>query len=244
MIIRAPISEVVAGAIGPVRCDTFKADNLKVWEIIMGVTKDKKRWEHVKEAKKDRDGRCAYKFLHNHYLGIHQLAHQAAQAEAKLDKLSYNGEKKNWKFEDYATAHQKVYNILEELKEKSAHNGMDESTRLRRLLQGIKANDLEVPKATIFASREISSDFARAVNLFKDYIRQRDANSGVRTFNVSQVSTKKGGQPGGKPKGSGKKNKKGVSADEVEDRYYTPAEYKTLSSDARAKLAKMREARG
>jgi hypothetical protein len=249
MIARAPHTFVPPGAIAPVRTDTFKTDNAKVWEILSKMTRDKTCWTYVKQGQRNKDGRVAFMALYDHYLGPNHMNHEAAQAEATLNRLTYQGEKKRFNFEVYATAHAEQHTILNELVT-HGYSGIDGASKVRRLLNGIKTDKLDAAKNAILADPNLRQDFPKAVNLIQDFIRQSDAlQSHTKTFNVSQVSTarpKGGGTSTSKPKyGKPTKGKPKVgTVDHVEDRYYTPAEYSTLTREAKGKLVRLREGRG
>ena len=126
---------------------------------------------------------------------------------------------------------------------KYGYSGIDDGSKVRYLLGGIKTKDLDPVKVQIMASPGLREDYQGCVNLYQDYIAQRTPNQ--RDYNVSQVrSSKKDG--GGKCRGGG-----GVSfSDEslagikVDDRYYTPKEYASLDPKRKAKLKTERHERG
>ena len=62
----------------------------------------------------------------------------AATAEHKLTNATYRGEGCCWDFERYATLHKEQHAFLEGLKE-YGYEGMDEGSKTRHLLSGIKA---------------------------------------------------------------------------------------------------------
>ena len=118
---------------------------------------------------------------------------------------------------------------------KYGYSGIDDGSKVRYLLGGIKTKDLDPVKVQIMASPGLRQDYEGCVNLYQDYIAQHAPNQ--RDYNVSQVgSSKKDG--GSKRRGGG-----GVSfSDEslagvkVDDRYYTPKEYASLDPKQKAKL--------
>ena len=123
------------------------------------------------------------------------------------------------------------------------YSGIDDGSKVRYLLGGIKTKDLDLVKVQIMASPGLRQDYEGCVNLYQDYIAQHAPTQ--RDYNVSQVrSSKKDGR--GKCHGGG-----GVSfSDEsltgvkVDNHYYTPKEYASLNPKQKAKLKNVRHKRG
>jgi hypothetical protein len=67
-----------------VRNQDFLEDNNKIWDLIKKITYDHDCWTYVKVASRDRDERCAYEALYNHYLEPNTVSNQASMAERKL----------------------------------------------------------------------------------------------------------------------------------------------------------------
>ena len=135
MIERAPHGE-----------DTFfPTDNVTVWEKISTLTRSHECWTNVWPAQRTRNGRMAYRALKNHYLGPNNTNHQANEAEAKLKDSSYHGEKCQWNFEKYVRMHQDQHTILQSLVQ-HGYAGIDERSKVRHLLDGIKTTSLIPPR--------------------------------------------------------------------------------------------------
>ena len=91
--------------------------------------------------------------------------------------------------------------------------GMDEGSKTRHLLAGIKTTALESVKTQILCNSELREDLTKCVVLFKDYIMQTKVNN-PQQLNISSMATKtESEQKKRKPQGR------------VEDRYYTIQEY-------------------
>ncbi|HSN24564.1 MAG TPA: hypothetical protein VLS45_10470 [Methylomicrobium sp.] len=164
--------------------------------------------------------------------------------EADLNALHYNGESKKWTFEKYVNRMVELHNVSEDLK---AHGyaGMDETSRVRRLLTGIRTDKLNIVKSQVLANPDLSCNFERTVNLFKDYIAQTKSlqSSSGNSASIAGVhadSKKKKGT-------DGKDNKKWdhaqISQVKVQDRYYTKEEYNKLSKEEKKALHEMRKKR-
>ena len=88
---------------------------------------------------------------------------------------TYRGETRCWNFERYVTVHQEQHTILEGLVQ-HGHAGIDESSKTRYLMNGVKTNALDSVKTQILADAGLRNDFSRCVALYKDYIAQNNAN--------------------------------------------------------------------
>ena len=224
MIERAPHGE-----------DTFfPADNVTVWEKISALTRSHECWTYVRPAQRTRNGRMAYRALKNHYLGPNNTNHQANEAETKLMDSSYHGEKRRWNFEKYVWMHQDQHTILQSLVQ-HGYAGIDERSKVRHLLDGIKTNELDTAKGQIWASPALQNNFDDCVTLFQDFINNRRTAT-TRTSTIAMVGTKRTREDGGVTDAE-----PNMSAD---DRYYTGKEYASLSKAKKLGLKLKRQKRG
>ena len=86
--------------------------------------------------------------LHDHYLGANNVNNIASDAEYKLSNVHYQGEKKRWTFEKYASLQVDQHSILNGLKD-HGHCGIDRGSEVRYLLSGIKTQSLDPVNATV-----------------------------------------------------------------------------------------------
>ena len=213
---------------------TFLTDRQTIWDKISDLTREHECWTYVKPAQRARNGRQGYTLLFDHYLGQNSMANQASLAEAKLKNSSYQGERCHWNFKRFVCMQVEQHEILNGLT-KYGYSMIDNGSKVRYLLGGIKTKDLDPVKVQIMASPGLREDYEGCGNLYQDYIAQHAPTQ--RDYNVSQVgSSKKDG--GGKCRGGG-----GVSfSDEslagikVDNRYYIPQEYASLDPKQKAKL--------
>ena len=219
---------------------TVRCQN-KVWRLLYSVFKDHAAFQYMKPYKRAQDGRAAFLALKSHYLGPNNVNNMATDLETQFEGLTYNQETRRWNFEKYAGKHVELFNTAEDLKE-HGYAGLDPSTRVRRLLNGIKTDKLDSVKTRIMSDSTLQSDFDRCVNLFKDFIAQRKSLQMAPTSQIAGVVTEKGNR---KDKTRGKKDKRSanVAGVDVKDRFYTPEEYAKLSADERSELYKLRKKR-
>ena len=162
--------------------------------------------------------------LFDHYLGPNNTDNLASAAERKLETTTYTREGKHWNFEKYVRLHVEQHSILEGLVE-HGYSGIDDRSKVRYLLAGIKTDRLNAVKTQIMANPALRTDFTGCVTLFQDFISQvQSSNQEAATFNVSAVGTSRAG---------GK----------VQDRYYKKEEYKKLTKAERRDLWEMRKKR-
>jgi len=204
--------------------EEYRTDNESVWKEIAEMTRDHKCWTYVKPFQKNLDGRGAFRGLWDHYLGPSNVDHLAAAAESKLETARYTGEKKRYNFESYVRLHKDQHQILGDLKQ-HGYAGIDDRSKVRHLMSGIKVTHLDTVKSRILSESELRTNFDRCVTLYQDFIKQSKATENV--VNISKVQTDK---------------KRGIK--EVQDRYYTPQEYGQLSQEQKLKLKGLRDARG
>ena len=226
MVARAPYTDA-AGDLLP----TFIADRRKTWELLADLGRDDDCWTYLKPAQRSRNGRLAFWSLYNHYLGPNNVDNMSSAAEKQLTSMRYVGEKKRWNFEKYVRMMQDQFEVLNGLKE-YGYSGIDERSKVRHLMEGIKTRDLDSIKAQILSNAALRNDFAKCVSLYKDYIVQNDH---MKTPDLQIAAMGIGDSPGGGKRRSGGR---------VEDRYYTKAEYKELPHEDRLELRAMRIARG
>ena len=108
--------------------------------------------------------------LYDHYLGASNVNNMASDAEYKLSNVHYQGEKKRWTFEKYASLQVDQHSILNGLKD-HGHCGIGRGSEVQYLLNGIKSPSLDPVKTQILATPTLGTDFHWCVNLFKYFIK-------------------------------------------------------------------------
>ena len=109
---------------------------------------------------------------------------------------------------------------------------MDEGSKTRHLLAGIKTTALDSVKTQILCNAELRQDFAKCVVLFKDYIMQTKVNK-PQELNISLTATK-----------TETEQKKRKHQGRVEERSYTIQEYNALSNEQKKELKDLQAYRG
>jgi hypothetical protein len=225
MIMRAPHYSIGDDGV-KIPDPVYLVNREKVWDIISTITRDHSSWTYVKPAQRTRDGRLAFQNLYQHFLGPNNVDNMATQAEDKLKSTVYNGEQRRWDFERYVNVHKQQHSIMEGLVE-HGYTGIDPRSKVRYLLDGIKTDKFDAVKTRIMSDERLRIDFDSCVTLYQDYIRQTSkSKTAANTVNISELKTNK------------------RKSDQVEDRYYTKAEYSALSTPQKKELAAKRLKRG
>ena len=168
-----------------------------------------------------------------------------ANAEKQLSTLRYTGEKPRYNFETHVSKHLQAH-----LDIAKAGGDMRERSKVRKLLESLKANNLEAAIAYVRGNDQLQENFDRAVSYIRTFII---ATTSTETRNVASVQgsnkrvrfegknnnkkSNKKGKHGKKGKGGGKKD------DDGEDRFYKPKEWWALSKEKRDRIIAIREKR-
>jgi hypothetical protein len=208
---------------------SYLTDRASVWDVLNTMCRELTSATYIKPAACTHDGRMAYKGLHDHYLGPNNVDVMATEAEKKLATASYRGEQKRWNFERYASLHAEQHLVLNGLR-RFDYAGIDERSKVRHLLNGIKSSALDAVKTQIMANHSLRNDFNACVSLYKEFIAQM-ATEQPKEMLVAALAT-------------GRFNKRVNKDVTVEDRYYSKEEYAKLTHDQRAVLAEHRKKRG
>jgi hypothetical protein len=116
---------------------SFVDDRCKVWDIMSTICGKHSCFVYIKPALRTRNGRDAYMLLFDHFLGPNNVGNKASEADTKLTSTLYNGEKKRFTWETYVRIHTEQHSVLNGLKY-YGYAGIDDSSKVRHLLKGIK----------------------------------------------------------------------------------------------------------
>jgi hypothetical protein len=116
---------------------SFVDERRKVWDIMSNICGKHSCFVYIKPALRTRNGRDAYMLLFDHLLGPKNVGNMASESETKLTGTLYNGEKKRYTWETYVIIHIEQNSVLHGLKD-YGYAGIDDSSKVRHLLKGIK----------------------------------------------------------------------------------------------------------
>jgi hypothetical protein len=213
---------------------SFVNDRCKVWDIMSNICGKHSCFFNIKPALRTRNERDAYMLLFDHFLGPNNVGNMASAAETNITGTLYNGEKKCFTWETYKRIHTEQHSVLNGLKD-YGYAGIDESSKVRHLLKGIKTTELDFCKTQVMASPSLRDDFAATVELYSTFIKQMKAEN--TQLDVSEVSFARG--KAGK-NSFGKRNSTGISNisnTAVDDRFFEKHEYHDLTPDQKNTLS-------
>jgi hypothetical protein len=90
-----------------------------------------------------------------------------------------------WDFEKYTNLHLQQHTILSELVA-HGYRGIDERSKVRYYIAGIKTDKLEHVKVKVLADPDFRQSFYKTKQLYQDYIRQ-PSKTNRAALNISEV---------------------------------------------------------
>ena len=214
----------------------YRADNRTLCRLLKKICKDTPSYTYV--SKYQVDGRAAWQALIAAYLGPQHTQNQAAIYEAKILNATYRGESGRWDFEKYVTLHLTAHEHLESLV-RYGYKMMDEGTKVRHLLKGVKTDKLKTVVEVVRGNKDYDT-FETVSRRIKDYI--------VNDKSAQAAEGKPPGRQASAVKVVGR-NGSEVFTDidpdtSMEDKYYPPKEWAKLSSAQKKGVLLKRQQRG
>jgi hypothetical protein len=217
---------------------TYANDSMEVWSYMANITQARDCWTYVKPAQCTKDGRCDFLLLWNHFLGINNVDNMTSEAEAKLGSVSYTGERKKWTWEKNVQIHAEQHAVLNGLTD-YGYSGIDNGTKVRKLMAVIKTDALDNGKAAVMESPDLRTNYPDAVTLYGDFMKQQKIESASMNVSDAHITRHHNG-PASIAGSDYKESYNGV----VEDRFYKHAEYRTLAPDQKNEFRLKRKHRG
>jgi hypothetical protein len=219
----------------------FRGDNMKVWGILHAMLSNTGAWQHVKKFSAGQNGRQAWRTLQTHYFGSDKIDLMANAILTTLKNLHYSGDRANFTFDKYCTAHVEQHNQHAALQEYGI-KPLEERDKILHFQQGIKDPTFEPVRSSIIVGKADGKfqDFDSVMTTYMTF--KRAQTSLAPTSRVSAVSTKSNGRRGGARRDDPDARKKGLPSQAEVDkctivkRYYPREEYKKLTPVERAKL--------
>jgi hypothetical protein len=169
--------EMTSGA--PCTARPFVNDSRKVWDIMSNICDKHSCFVYIKPALRTRNGRDAYMLLFDHFIGPNNVGNMASEADTKLTSTLYNGDKKRFTWETYVRIHTEQHAVLNVLKD-YGYTGIDDSSKVRYLLKGIKISEPDVCKAQVMASPSLRDAFQPLLN----FIPHSSSSGSLKTLNL------------------------------------------------------------
>jgi hypothetical protein len=89
---------------------TFLTNTKKVWSILLACFGLSSVWQHVKKFASQQNGCQAWRTLHDLFWGGDRVNTMVSEIFLPLKSLHYSGDRKNFKFDKYCTAHVDQHN--------------------------------------------------------------------------------------------------------------------------------------
>jgi len=152
-------------------------------------------------------------------------------------QTNYTGETRKWNFEKYVCVHVYQHTILNGLRE-HGYTGIDKRTMIKYITADIKTTSLDHVKTSILSNASLRENFSACVNLFQDFITQKELESPSLTIAAIHNT-----QFGRAPKNKHRKhnnNAKTGGEEEATDRYNNLQEWRAMASDKRKAVVALR----
>ena len=196
--------------------ETYDADSRTMCILLKKMCIGTPAYQYI--SRLTADGRAAWDALMTNYLGPQHVGNQATIFEAKITGSRYDGESARFTFDNFVNIHKTAHTRLEGLTD-HGYGGMDEGTKIRHFLKGIKTDKLKTVVELVRGNPEFDT-FDAVARRIKDTI-VAEAPSGKGRRDVSSVTKDH----------DGKEVFPGVTPDmNVEDKYYKGKEWQALSA--------------
>jgi hypothetical protein len=119
------------------------------------------------------------------------------------------------------------------------YSGIDNGTKVRKLMVGIKTDAMDTVKAAVLAIPALGTNYPDVVTFYGDFIKQQKIESASMNVSDAHITHHHSG-PASVAGSDYEASYDGV----VEDRFYNHAENRTLSSDQKNELRLKRKHRG
>ena len=180
MIARAPIlhedanttnKDINLQADGPFAL-SYLTDSKKVWAILYALFSTSTVWQHVKKYSTTQNDRHVWRALQELFFGGDKFSTMHSDIILTLKNLCYSGDRKNYTFDKYCTAHVEQHNQLDNLLEYGVQD-MGEDMKIHYFEEGIKDDSFSSVKTTILVDRSKFPTFASAMGLCSNFKRSQ-----------------------------------------------------------------------
>ncbi len=144
---------------------TFLTNTKKVWSILLACFGLSSAWQHVKKFAAQQNGRQAWRTLHNHFFGGDKVNAMVSEIHLTLKSLHYSGERKNFTFDKYCTAHVEQHNRYAALSEWNMAP-LDETMKILYFEDGITDPSFASVKSTVMVDRQKLQEFDAVIWLY------------------------------------------------------------------------------
>ncbi len=175
---------------------TFLTNTKKVWSIFLACFGLSSLWQHVKKFASQQKGRQAWHTLHGHFFGGDKVSTIVSEIFLTLKSLHYSGNRKNFTFDKYCTAHVDQHDCHTAL---SKWNMMplEETMKIHYFEDGITDPLFASVISTIMVDCQKFQEFDAVMRLYVNYKCMLKAEAPTyQAHNVSALQGCRGGRQG------------------------------------------------
>jgi hypothetical protein len=111
------------------------------------------------------------------------------------------------------------------------YSGIDNGTKVRKLMAGIKTDSFDTVKAAVLASPALCTNYPDVDTLYGNFIKQQKIETASMNVSDTHITHHSSG-----PAAAAHSDYKSPYDGVVDDRFYNHAEYRTLSSEQNSEL--------
>jgi hypothetical protein len=137
---------------------TFLTNTKKVWSILLACFGLSSARQHVKKFAAQQNGRQTWRTLYNHFFGGDKVNTMVSEILLILKSLHYSGDRKNFTFDKYCTAHVEQPNCHAALSEWNVAP-LEETMKIHYFEDGITDPSFASVKSTIMVDRQKFQEF-------------------------------------------------------------------------------------
>jgi hypothetical protein len=175
---------------------TFLTDTKKVWSIFLACFGLSNAWQCVKKFASQQNRCQAWHTLYNHFFGVDKVNTMVSDILSTLKSLHYSGDQRNFKFDNYCTAHVDQHNCHATLAKWNVKPN-EETMKIHYFEGGITDSSFASVKSRIMVDRQKFQDFDTVMRLYVNYKCSQKAETPThQACNVSALQGCGGGRQG------------------------------------------------
>jgi hypothetical protein len=230
--------------------NTYKQDRTQVYNMLKEILLNTPGYNHISSCDNAKDGRKAFTLLRQFYEGEDFKKRMLDKGISTLTNTFYNGETARFSFERFIEIHKEAH---EQVKEGGYNSGLglDEAATCLYLKSGIRGDSgLDNQLSTARAGGTKFEQFDSLVSYLQAEVDHKNIRRAqlkrAKNRNVSGVNHNNNGNKK-KKKGNNQNNNNNPSSELVDGkrvygRHYPVDEFKALTKNQRAAIARLRKA--
>jgi predicted RNA-binding protein YlxR (DUF448 family) len=212
----------------------FDLDNSRFYRELKSFVVNGEGWSYIKRFERQQDGRKAYLALKSQCEGTASKITRKNKAYASIANASYNGQRRQYKFQDYVNVHQYAHN---EILDCDPTEAIPETKKVADFLKGITDPKLESAVSVVLGDPKLLEDFQGCQQYLSTMVENRATLEKSKERNISGVRS----EGGGEKKSRGGKLPKGFK---LENKWYPPSVYRLLTAEQKSQLKEWSDKKG